>query len=125
MPRRARPVRFEHGYGQRLPYPDASFDRVLSAFMLHHLEGETRGQTLAEVRRVPRPGGALYLVDFGGDVVGPEGVLARRLGHSARLRHNLGDGVLADLREAGFTESTELAQRVGRLGPVTYYRAAI
>jgi ubiquinone/menaquinone biosynthesis C-methylase UbiE len=31
-------VRFDQGYGQELPYPDASFDRLLSAFMFHHLE---------------------------------------------------------------------------------------
>ena len=30
-------LRLDRGYADRLPYPDGSVDRVLSAFMLHHL----------------------------------------------------------------------------------------
>lgn len=52
------PVTFDHGYGQRLPYPDASFDRVLSSLMFHHLEPDVKPRMLAEVLRVLRPGGA-------------------------------------------------------------------
>jgi ubiquinone/menaquinone biosynthesis C-methylase UbiE len=30
-------IQFDQGYSDELPYPDASFDRVFSSFMLHHL----------------------------------------------------------------------------------------
>ena len=59
-------IRFERGYAQQLPYPDASFDRVLSALMLHHLDHDTKAAAAAEVFRVLRPGGSLHLADFTG-----------------------------------------------------------
>jgi ubiquinone/menaquinone biosynthesis C-methylase UbiE len=31
------PIRFDQGFGDDLPYPEASFDRVFSSFMFHHL----------------------------------------------------------------------------------------
>jgi ubiquinone/menaquinone biosynthesis C-methylase UbiE len=59
-------IRLDQGYSDRLPYDDASFDRVLSSMMFHHLTAEEKQPTLREVRRVLRPGGSLHLVDFGG-----------------------------------------------------------
>ncbi|MDT7600646.1 MAG: hypothetical protein QOK26_2723 [Pseudonocardiales bacterium] len=115
-------IRFDRGYSQALPYPDGSFDRVLSALMLHHLEGEVR--TAREALRVLRPGGALYLVDIGGRVSPSDGFAARRQLRSERLRPNLGDAVPQLLREAGFAECVELTHLVGRLlGRSTFYRA--
>ena len=58
-------VRFEAGHGGSLPYAQGSVDRVLSAFVLHHLSSDERGRTLSEVRRVLRPGGSVHVVDFG------------------------------------------------------------
>ncbi|MDT7561434.1 MAG: hypothetical protein QOG76_58, partial [Pseudonocardiales bacterium] len=81
-------IRFDRGYSQALPYPDGSFDRVLSALMLHHLEGEVRIRTAREALRVLRPGGALYLVDIGGRVSPSDGFAARRQLRSERLRPN-------------------------------------
>lgn len=44
---------------------DASVDAVVSSMALHHLPTvELLGQTFAQVRRVLRPGGGLYLADF-------------------------------------------------------------
>src|SRR5262245_62162845 len=53
---RALSVRFDCGFSEELPYAEASFDRVLSAFMLHHLALEAKEKTLREVRRVLRGG---------------------------------------------------------------------
>ncbi len=119
---RAVPVRFDHGYGQNLPYPDASFDRVLSTFMFHHLEPEDKPRMLAEALRVLRPGGALYLVDFGGRVTASDGVMARLQLRSGGLRANMGDGIPTLLTGAGFADVTELTHRTSRVGRVTYYR---
>ncbi len=115
-------VRFDRGYGQQLPYPDASFDRALSAFMLHHLELEVKRQTLQEALRVLRPGNAFYLVDFGGRVAASDGFMARLQLRSSRLRDNIGGRLPALLREAGFTDVAELDRRTSRVGPVTFYR---
>lgn len=58
-------VQLDIGYGGSLPYPDATFDRVVSAFAIHHLIDGQRQATLAEMRRVLTPHGSLHLLDFG------------------------------------------------------------
>lgn len=59
-------ARFEVATIQALPFPDATFDAVLSSLMLHHLTDEGRAQGLAEVARVLKPGGRFLAVDIGG-----------------------------------------------------------
>ncbi|WP_349270555.1 2-methoxy-6-polyprenyl-1,4-benzoquinol methylase, mitochondrial [Mycolicibacterium parafortuitum] len=59
-------VRFETAYAQRLPFPDASFDRVVSSLMLHHLDEDVKAGALAEARRVLKPGGLLHIADVRG-----------------------------------------------------------
>lgn len=51
-------LRLDQGFTQDLPYPDASFDRVLSAFMFHHLQPNQKEKALREVRRVLTPTGS-------------------------------------------------------------------
>src|SRR5262245_55017283 len=67
----------EQGFGDALPFPDRSFDRVLSSFMFHHLESDEKPRVLREVRRVLRPGGSFHMVDFGGAGHGLGALLAR------------------------------------------------
>jgi len=57
-------IHFDRGFAQRLPYVDGTFDRVLSAFMYHHVPAAERATVLDEARRVLAPGGSLHLVDF-------------------------------------------------------------
>jgi ubiquinone/menaquinone biosynthesis C-methylase UbiE len=71
------PVKFDMGFTNRLPYPDASFDRVLSSIMIHHLKTPDKKETAREVFRVLKPGGQLHILDFGkpvtwyGKILGP------------------------------------------------------
>jgi ubiquinone/menaquinone biosynthesis C-methylase UbiE len=48
---------------QTLPATDATFDLVLFVFSLHHVPREQLAAALAEVRRVLRPGGRLYVAE--------------------------------------------------------------
>lgn len=47
-------------------FPDRSVDAVMSTVVLHHLpDVEALERTFAQVARVLKPGGGLYIVDFG------------------------------------------------------------
>lgn len=71
------PVKFDVGFTNQLPYPDASFDRILSSIMIHHLKTPDKIITAQEVFRVLKPGGQLHIIDFGkpytlyGKILGP------------------------------------------------------
>ncbi|GAA0553422.1 hypothetical protein GCM10010172_39910 [Paractinoplanes ferrugineus] len=105
--RRGLPVRFERAFADELPVPDASVDRVLSSYMLHHLDDADKPRVMAEVHRVLRPGGELHLIDAAGGHAHP------------RLAGNTPDRVVALIRDAGL-DATE-SGRGHRRGPVGHY----
>jgi ubiquinone/menaquinone biosynthesis C-methylase UbiE len=114
-------VQLDRGFSDALPYPDASFDRVLSSFMFHHLQRAEKEHTLDEVQRVMKPGGSLHLLDFGG----PASARHHRSLHSHhRLADNDEHTILALLRDHGFIGATRTTERaVLKLIRVVYYRA--
>ena len=52
------------GLSFQLPYPNGSFDQVLSSLLFHHLNTENKRRTMDEVFRVLRPGGQFHLADL-------------------------------------------------------------
>ncbi|MFC4531540.1 class I SAM-dependent methyltransferase [Sphaerisporangium dianthi] len=63
------------GEGQDLPFPDASFDLVVSSLAVHHIPAGARAAAMSEMFRVLRPGGRLLIVEFRP----PSGHLARHV----------------------------------------------
>jgi ubiquinone/menaquinone biosynthesis C-methylase UbiE len=119
-------IRFDRGFGDTLPYPDRSFDRVLSAFVLHHLPAEDKEPTLREAARVLADGGRLHLLDFGGpESAAATGFLSRRLHASHRLNDNFGDRIPALLRRAGFRDVQMVADRAMLVGHIAFFRAGV
>lgn len=130
-------IRFEQGYADDLPHDDGSVDRVLSAFMFHHLPPDGKRAMLAEVRRVLAPGGVLVLLDFDGlpRPFGPFTPLLRFLGGHRGHAHGHGHGEAlapapndrAEVREliagAGFTEVAQVDEGRGSSGAWTIQRA--
>ena len=136
-------VRLERGYADALPLPDAHVDRVLSAFMFHHLPPEEQRGALREVRRVLRPGGSLHLVDL--ESGGQHGPAARavgaalsalgrghgRHGHGghgpeAPRPHLLGaDALLALMYDAGVVDAVVVERRRWVMGTLAYLRASV
>ena len=112
-------IDLDQGFSDHLAYPDASFDRVLSSFMFHHLPHDERSATLAEIRRVLKAGGSLHLVDF----VPARSGFARVIGHLFHAGHGVEDQVLPLLEKTGFVDSAELEYGSTLFGSIAYFRA--
>jgi 2-polyprenyl-3-methyl-5-hydroxy-6-metoxy-1,4-benzoquinol methylase len=58
-------VQIDTGDAKALPYPDATFDVVMSHWVVHNLEDlSDRSKVLDEMLRVLRPGGVIVLADI-------------------------------------------------------------
>jgi len=114
----------DEGLAYALPYADASFDRVFSSLVLHHLTRDHKERTLAEILRVLVPGGRFHLLDFGRPVTPWERMLARFAFRSPEVRDNIEGRLAALLTEAGFAPVEELTRRGTIFGSVWYYHAA-
>lgn len=58
-------VHFDLGLATSLPYSDATYDRVLSSLLFHHLLRDDKLTVLREVHRVLKPGAELHIADWG------------------------------------------------------------
>lgn len=105
-------VRFETAAAQALPFPDASFDAVLSCLMLHHVSEGGRPQAIGEISRVLKPGGSFLAIDFGSSGK-RHGMLHKLHGKLQRLRGHA-DFDLEELTPALVSEALEVVER----GPV-------
>lgn len=116
-------VRFDRGFADAMPYPDASFDRVFSTFMLHHLQGNDKRNALREIRRVLKPGGSLHLLDFARPPASHAGLLTRWLHSSRMLDENAEERVTGLMTQAGLDDVTVVARGAMFVFRTAYYRA--
>jgi ubiquinone/menaquinone biosynthesis C-methylase UbiE len=95
-------VRIDRGFADALPYGDATFDRVFSSMMFHHVPRGDKARVLAEARRVLKPGGSLELLD-----IAPAGE----------------DRMLGRLHEAGFVDARKVGERRVLFGQIAFHQA--
>lgn len=119
-------VQFDRGLSTALPYPDASCDKVVSSLFFHHLRLEEKRATLRELYRVLRPGGGLFVADWGK----PKGFL-RVMFYAVQLLdgfENTRDNVAGRLprlfEEAGFEHAALRGEIHTVLGTIALYQAA-
>jgi SAM-dependent methyltransferase len=58
-----RDVKFHFAEGESLPFPDASFDLIYSNGTFHHIDHGKHGAVFAELKRVLRSGGHLFVFE--------------------------------------------------------------
>ncbi len=95
---------FDVGLIEKIPYPDVTFDVVISRLVIHHLPDDLKQSAIAEIFRVLKPGGFVFLADFKPPT---NRVLAHvvlmLVGHKMMMQSKLTD-ILPTLKQAGFAD---------------------
>ncbi|WP_007023191.1 class I SAM-dependent methyltransferase [Saccharomonospora iraqiensis] len=133
------------GYADRIPADDAALDHVISSLALHHADDDGRAGFARDALRALRPGGTVTVADFdsgptqGATTAAPPAHTHRHgPGHVLRnllrivqprrsrapvVAHEQGDGLVALLTGAGFTDAREVAHLDHRFGRIAVVRA--
>ena len=113
--KRGSPATFDVAVIEDLPFEDASFDRVVSQFVMHHLPGDLAADGLREAARVLRPGGVIAVTDFAqpNEAMSAHALLARWGGEQRPA-----GWLVALLEEAGFAEVEQVETKFGHIAYV-------
>ena len=105
--RRQRPtIRFQEGHAEKIPFPDAAFDRVTAVVAFHHMENQE--SALAEMRRVLRDSGRLVLFELPPSrAPGPIYRWIAGYRHAGHMAFHGPDELTEKLRAAGFKEVSD------------------
>jgi ubiquinone/menaquinone biosynthesis C-methylase UbiE len=87
-----------------LPFPDNSFDKVVTSLMVHHLTLENKLQAFKEVHRVLKPGGIFLLLDLGKPQNGLMKFIAFFLSKMEHAADNIKGLIPGILKDTGFTK---------------------
>jgi ubiquinone/menaquinone biosynthesis C-methylase UbiE len=108
------------------PFAPASFDRITSTLMLHHLTLAEKEAALAAVRTLLRPGGELHVADFGRPHTTYTWLAAavfRYFDGAERTEANLAGRLPALMTAAGFADVAETDHWTTAFGTLTFLRA--
>ena len=109
------------------PFESASFDRVLSSLLLHHLTRENKRRTFHKIRDLLAPGGELHVADWGRAqdlVMRLAFVPVQLLDGFETTSDNVKGRLLPLMRRAGFRQVAETRRERTALGTLSLYRAA-
>jgi ubiquinone/menaquinone biosynthesis C-methylase UbiE len=115
-------LRLDRGFSDAMPYDDASFDRVLSSLMYHHVPSAQKPGMFREIHRVLKPGGRLELVDFAGHERG-RGFFAGMLHADHIMKDNAEAHVIALMTQAKLSNAALVGVDALLFGSVSYYQA--
>jgi demethylmenaquinone methyltransferase/2-methoxy-6-polyprenyl-1,4-benzoquinol methylase/phosphoethanolamine N-methyltransferase len=93
---------FEVGLIEKIPYLDATFDVVISRLVIHHLPDDLKRRGIAEIFRVLKPGGRVFLADFR-PATNPilAHVASALVGHRMTMQSHV-ESIIPMVSEAGF-----------------------
>jgi ubiquinone/menaquinone biosynthesis C-methylase UbiE len=98
---------FDVASASALPFPDSSFDVVVSSLTMHHLAPADQLPAIQEMRRVLRPGGTLLIAEFQAPaghgwklLLGPTGLSS--MGHAVpHVQGLVGTAGFAEIQRGG------------------------
>lgn len=108
------------------PFPPASFDRILSSLLFHHLTTDEKQCTLGRARELLRRGGELHILDWGQ----AQNLLMRIAFLGIQLldgfdntRDNVRGRLIPMMEAAGFASVVETHREWTVFGTLSLYRA--
>ncbi len=111
-------LRFETALAEKLPFADASFDAAVSTFFYHHIDRDLKNCSLAELRRVLKPGGRAVIVD----VDTPSNLFGKLCAWSGywlfrqeEIRENIEGQLVEALNGAGFSLVQKVSHHAGHI----------
>jgi len=111
--------------GSKLPYPDNSFDHVMSSLVFHHLTLRQKYFALEEIRRVLKPSGEFQIADFGkpASALQRVGFYAVQLLDGFQTTTDNVENLLAKAIKETFQEAEETAHFKSMVGTVRLIKA--
>ena len=119
-------IALQQGSATEPPFAPATFDRVLTTLMLHHLTTAQKHETFASVRRVLRPEGELHVADWGRPHNGLMRIAAlgfQLFDGGESTGANLRGELPAMIAAAGFHEVVETERWATPFGTLAFIRA--
>ena len=116
-------IRWEEELAFDLPYPSASFDRVISCLMIHHLTTPNKLKAFQEVFRILKPGGEFHLLDFGKPSCPGMRLISIPIARMEEAGDNIRGLLSGMLREAGLSEITETRHFKTVFGELVHYQS--
>jgi ubiquinone/menaquinone biosynthesis C-methylase UbiE len=115
-------IQWDQGLASSLPYPDSTFDRIVTSLVIHHLTQDDKRRAFKEMYRVLKSHGELHVLDFGA----PHSSLAHFMtGYMRRLEEAADnfDGLIPPfIMEAGFGSVIETESFLTVFGPLSLWR---
>ena len=116
-------IQWDKGLASSLPYPDSTFDRVVTSLVIHHLSTEEKRLAFKEMYRILKPQGQLHVLDFSAPHSAFSRFMAKYMRHLEETADNF-DGLLPlFMLEAGFGGVKEAEHFVNIFGPLSLWRA--
>jgi len=116
-------IQWDEGLASSLPYPDSTFDRVVTSLVIHHLVTDDKRRAFKEVYRVLKPHGELHVLDFGA----PHSSLTRFMTTYMRRLEEAADNfdglIPRFVAEASFGSGKEAENFVTVFGPLSIIQA--
>ncbi len=100
-------INWTHGLAFDLPFETASFDKVISSLMIHHLTAPNKRKAFQEVFRVLKPESEFHLMDFGKPSSFVMRLIAIPISHMEAAGDNIKGLLPGMLRQAGFSTIIE------------------
>lgn len=119
-------VELVEGLAHRPPFPPASFDRVLSSLVFHHLTTEDKTAAFSEIFGLLRPGGELHVADWGraqNAAMRVAFLTVQLLDGFRTTTDNVRGRLVPMMQSAGFLDVVETYREMTLFGTLSLYRA--